>query len=312
MAKILFNYHSKEALAAAIKQQDMITWILYKGDIDWGTFQDGYPDLLIRNAQNIRGNDVYFLADFDNPSTIFEQLAVLYALPHYGARTLTVYLPYFPTATMERVSIHGEIATAKTLMRMLDAIPHCHGGGPARLVIFDIHALSVQHFHGDGIIVDLHTALPLLLETLKKSGEEHVFAFPDDGAFKRFRAYFKNPVIVCSKVRDGCQVRVTIKDGADLVAGRHVVIIDDMVRGGDTILKCASLLESTGASKISAYATHGIFPEQSWRRIVDSPLSNFWVTDSCPTAERLRSEKPFKVLSLSTLIMHDIVSQEGL
>lgn len=52
----------------------------------------------------------------------------MYSLPGYWAKSLTLVLPYFPTGTMERVDYEGQIATAKTLARMLSAIPLCANG----------------------------------------------------------------------------------------------------------------------------------------------------------------------------------------
>jgi phosphoribosylpyrophosphate synthetase len=67
-------------------------------------------------------------------------------------RSLTLVLPYFPTATMERVEEEGQIATAKTLARMLSAIPITNAG-PTRLVCFDIHALSERFYFADSYVV---------------------------------------------------------------------------------------------------------------------------------------------------------------
>jgi len=136
------------------------------GQINWNEFSDGSPNNSFDSPEAIKGSDVFFIANFEDTKEIFSQLSVIYAIPHYGAKSLTVFIPYFPTATMERVGEPGQIATAKTLMRMLNAIPPCHGSGPARIIIYDIHSLAVQHFHGDGIIVELQSALPMFLKEL--------------------------------------------------------------------------------------------------------------------------------------------------
>jgi len=71
--------------------------------------------------------------------------AVILSLPRYFARSLTLVLPYFPTGTMERIEQEGQIATAVTLATILSAIPLC-SAGPARIVIYDIHALQGEIF----------------------------------------------------------------------------------------------------------------------------------------------------------------------
>lgn len=105
-------------------------------------FADGFPDLFVENATSIRNRHVAFLASFTNPTVIFEQISVIYALPRLFVSSFTLVLPFFPTGTMERVETEGDIATANTLARLLSNVPPSRGG-PTSLVIFDIHALQV-------------------------------------------------------------------------------------------------------------------------------------------------------------------------
>ena len=106
-------------------------------------FPDGFPDLFIPNAQNIRGRHVAFLASFSSPGVIFEQLSIIYNLPKLFIASFTLILPFFPTGTSERMEDEGDVATAFTLARSLSHIPISRGG-PTSLVIFDIHALQVS------------------------------------------------------------------------------------------------------------------------------------------------------------------------
>jgi ribose-phosphate pyrophosphokinase len=288
-------------------------------NIQWYKFPDGNPNNMFEEPETIKGSDVFFIADFENTEKIFNYLSVIYAIPHNGAKSLTVFVPYFSTATMERVGRPGQIATAKTLMRQLNIIPPCHGSGPARVIVFDIHALAVQHFHDDGIIVELQSALPLLFQEIQRLqkdphstlyGKKIAFAFPDEGSRKRFHYFFPDPCIICTKDEDR---KVTIKEGHKLVDERHVIIIDDMIRQGDTLLSCASALKHYGASAVSAYATHGAFPQESWKKFYESKITNLWVTDSCKASRdldlstrHLSKPSPFKFLSLASLIAEEI------
>jgi phosphoribosylpyrophosphate synthetase len=94
-------------------------------------------------VKDCRYNAVLFLASFHSPEAVFQQLPVIYALPSYGARSLTVVVPYYPTGTMERITHVGEVATAKSLARMISATPMA-ANGPSQFAIFDIHALQEQ------------------------------------------------------------------------------------------------------------------------------------------------------------------------
>jgi phosphoribosylpyrophosphate synthetase len=133
-------------------------------------------------------------------------------------------------------------------------------------------------------------------------------AFPDDGAYKRFHGKldaFGEPV-VCTKRREGNKRKVVINDGEP--AGRHVVIVDDLVQTGGTLLECAKALRDAGADKVSAYVTHAVFPHDSWTKFVGTagslpPLEHFFITNSIPiTSSKLRGVAPFEVLSIAPVI----------
>jgi hypothetical protein len=97
------------------------------------------------------------------------------------------------------------------------------------------------------------------------------------------------------QVRDGDKRIVRLKEGAP--RGRHVVIVDDLVQSGGTLLECAKLLQVTGAAAVSAFATHGVFPDGSYKRFLSADAGAgaggsgragtaafryFWITDSGP------------------------------
>ena len=118
--------------------------------------------------------------------------------------------------------------------------------------------------------------------------------------------------------------QIIIKENLNLIPGNHVVIIDDMIRKGDTLDNCRLAVEDQGASAVSAYVTHGIFPEDSWTRFFDkfklykSNFTNLWITDSCAMSRKLQAicqklqadlkgaELAPKILSLSSLIAEEI------
>ncbi|CAL0314089.1 unnamed protein product [Lupinus luteus] len=278
--------------------------------ISWGKFPDGFPNIFIPNAQGIRGQHVAFLASFSSPAVIFEQIPVIYALPKLFIASFTLVLPFFPTGTSERMEDEGDVATAFTLARLLSNIPISRGG-PTSLVTFDIHALQERFYFGDNILPCFESGIPLLKRRLQDlpDSDNISIAFPDDGAWKRFHMQLQHfPTIVCAKVREGNQRIVRIKEGEP--KGRHVVIVDDLVQSGGTLIECQKVLAAHGATKISAYVTHGIFPNKSWERFghdnggnPESAFTYFWITDSCPlTVKEVTNKPPFEVLSLASSI----------
>jgi ribose-phosphate pyrophosphokinase len=271
------------------------------GEIHWDKFTDGWPNIFIEDVfhGNVRGREVIFFASFDGPSTIFEQFAVMYALPQYRAKSLQVILPFYPVGTMERVVKEGEIATAKSLARMFDAIPLSQEGRVV-LTTFDLHTLQGR-FYFDIAIPDLVSAIPLLLNRIEGM-EDIAIAFPDDGAYKRFGGMFLDyPIIICNKVRRGNQRIVTIREGDP--RGKHVVIVDDLILSGETVRECRNALIIAGAEKVSASCTNGVFPGESWKKFTPDLYEYVWITDSCPlTVRAVEGIKPFEVLSLASLI----------
>ncbi|KAJ8556113.1 hypothetical protein K7X08_022871 [Anisodus acutangulus] len=109
--------------------------------INWRSFADGFPNLFINNAHDIRGQHVAFLASFSSPAVIFEQLSVIFALPRLFVASFTLVLPFFPTGTFERMEEEGDVATAFTMARIISNIPISRGGLTS-LVFYDIHALQ--------------------------------------------------------------------------------------------------------------------------------------------------------------------------
>jgi phosphoribosylpyrophosphate synthetase len=134
---------------------------LVQGSIAWDTFEDGFPNLFLKNAAAVKQFEpVVFLASFHSPSVIFQQLSILYSLPAYLAKSFFVVLPYFPTGTMERIDQEGQIATAATMARCISAIPMSQSG-PSKLLIYDIHALQERFYFGDSVTVLCESATDL-------------------------------------------------------------------------------------------------------------------------------------------------------
>lgn len=278
-------------------------------ELEWKHFNDGFPDLMIKpeHLQMLETCDgTCFIMSLHTPQVIFEQLAVLFALPKHRASNFRVILPWFSTGTMERVETRGQIATAQSLARMISAVP-MGVGGPATVAIYDIHALGCQFYFTDNVLVELKSAVYLLrqkIQQLKEAdpAEEFAIAFPDDGAHKRFYTKFPGfPTVICTKQRVGDERIVTVKEGEP--NGKHCIIVDDLVQSGGTLLQCAKPLRDMGAKKVSCFVTHGVFPKGSHQKFVDNALiDHFWITDSIPTSRDIDKTGPFEVLSIGPLI----------
>ncbi|MBA0702665.1 hypothetical protein Goari_020703, partial [Gossypium aridum] len=164
-----------------------------------------------------------------------------------------------------------------------------------------------RFYFGDHVLPLFETGIPLLKQRLHQlsDADKIVVAFPDDGAWKRFHKLLDHfPTVICTKVREGDKRIVQLKEGNP--TGCHVVIVDDLVQSGGTLIECQKVLFDNGAAKVSAYVTHGVFPKRSWERFTqknnrsEKGFAYFWITDSCPqTVKAVENTAPFEVLSLA-------------
>jgi len=307
---LLFYHPTMEKLAQMVAEHPDYKGRVRLGKCSWAAFNDGFPNIRVDgdDSLSMEYHDVAFLANLSKPADIFEQLAIMYALPRMRACNFRVFVPYFSTGTMERVDTFGEVATASTMARILSAIPLCKSG-PSTVVVYDIHALQEQFYFADSVLVQLRSAVYLLRQKLRCLPDvaDVSIAFPDDGAAKRFKARVKEfEHIICIKVREGDTRRVTVKEGN--AAGRHCVILDDLVQTGGTLIECAKALLGAGAAKVSCFVTHGVFPQESWKRFLGTdaaptPFHKVWITDTIPdTAAAVTGQGPFEVLSIAPLV----------
>lgn len=314
MSTVLFSCPSMKDLLRSVVT--LSRGAVEAGTINWDQYQDGWPKIRIEEAHaQVNKRDVAFLASFEEPGDVFRQMSLIFALPRYGARSLSVILPFFSTGTSDRIQTPGEIVTAATLARMMSSIPHCAGSGPVQIIIYDIHALQERFYFSDNVVPRLESAIPLLREKLRETfglaPDRYAIAFPDQGAYKRFGHLFPNRrVIVCDKRREGDKRIVTIAEGDP--KDRHVVVVDDLVLTGGTLLSSINMLRSAGAASVSCFVTHAVFPESSWKRFLDAGVDRFWFTDSCPaTVRAIGRQDPFHVLSLADSIASLLRRDEG-
>ncbi|MFA6594198.1 MAG: ribose-phosphate pyrophosphokinase-like domain-containing protein [Candidatus Buchananbacteria bacterium] len=275
--------------------------------VRWGEFSDGFPDTSI-DAEAVRNRHVWFFASLENPLEIFRQFSVLWALPRYGARSLNVVLPFYPTGTMERKMKPGDIVTAKSLARMFDAIPG--NAGTPRIFIFDIHDLREEFYFSDNVLVFLQSAIPYL----SKSFYDWSVAFPDEGAQKRFGKTLSNfSQITCQKIRQGDERIVTVKEGK--VQGRDILIVDDLTRTGGTLIECAKVLKSQGAATINLVVPHAAVNARAVSKLVEAHeqglINRLYTTDSCPAAVKLLAGLDFVFIkSLCNPVVEIILREE--
>mgnify|MGYP001491048841 CR=1 FL=1 len=269
-------------------------------------FPDGEPNILVPDLHKMTGRNVVYLADWSSPAARYCDMCVLTALAERAPSCLTIVVPFMGSATMERETAEGVIATANIDAKLLSQLP-C---GNKRVVTVDLHTMQNQFFFYNTAVA-LKSCMPTQRKFFElEASDPVVFVFPDDGAHKRFASYFAGAkVAVCAKVRDGDARHVRLVEGE--VAGCRAVIIDDLVRSGGTLIECAKVLKAAGASSIEAFVPHACFPKQEYRRFVGDGdgaklFSAFTITDSVVATVRWSMEPEFRdkfrVLALGRLL----------
>ena len=274
------------------------------GGIDRQDFPDGehYLRFDLGERLGLLNRDVVLVAATENSTNSDEVYRLGCAAVKNGARTLVLVIPYFGYSTMERATKPGEVVSAKTVARQLSAIPRAVRG--TWVLLMDLHAAGIVHyFEGDLVALELY-AEPKIVEAIRSLRLPKLcLASTDMGRAKWVEAFANRldaPVALIHKKRlSGSETRISAVVGD--VEGRNVVIYDDMIRTGGTLLNAARAYRDAGAGKLVAIATHGEMPGDALERLQSSGLfAAIACTNSHPRAVALR-ERGLIVRSVAEL-----------
>jgi adenine phosphoribosyltransferase len=275
-----------------------------KGTIIWDKFPDTQPNISFENMDQLENNKIVFFLSLYDTGLLFQQLSMLMVLPRQFIDTLDIYIAYFSVGTMERVDKEGMLATAETMAKIISSCIETTKNGKATIHIWDIHALPIRfYFNTNNVLIKLHSGIPSLTNIIS---DNSIIVFPDDGACKRFKQFFPHyKTIVCSKVREGNDRIIKITDKLNFPVDLNdavydeVIIVDDLVQSGGTIIKCKKALEALGYTNISAYVTHSVFPNDGWKKMIKANFKNFYTTNTVPeTTDKLIDIPCFKILNI--------------
>ncbi len=252
------------------------------------TFPDG--ECYTRIDAEKLDDDVVIVQTTSPDSKLIELLLLQDAVRRLGAKSITLVIPYFGYARQDRVFIPGEPESAKVMCQHLDM--NCD-----RVITVDIHKEAVlnyfNHPHKD------LKAAPVIAEYFKGKGIDMVLS-PDIGAAGRAKMVGEVmgvPYDHLEKTRlSGTDVRIAPAK-AD-VKGKKVLIVDDMISTGGTIIAAAYALREAGAAGISVACTHGVFVNNAIEKFTGSSLDALL---SCNTLNN-----PVSHISVASLIAEAI------
>jgi len=262
MKKLLFSTTDYQYLGKELLAYDHIE----HGEVHTELFSDGerYQKLLT----NTYGRDVVLVGGTINEAATLELYDLASAIVTYGANSLTLVVPYFGYSTMERSVAPGEVVTAKTRARLLSSIPRSNKGN--KILLFDLHTEGLPHyFEGHLFPVHVYCKEVILQAAQEVGGNDFVLASTDAGRAKWVESLANelgvNAAFVLKRRLQGDQTEISAIN-AD-VAGKTVIIYDDMIRSGGSIINAAKVYKEAGASKIFVITTHGLFVQNGLAKL---------------------------------------------
>ncbi len=265
-------------------------------------FSDG--EIQIEIDENVRSKDVFVIQSTCSPvnENLVELLLMLDALKRASAARITAVIPYYGYARQDKKVAPRVPISAKLVADMLTI------AGASRIITLDLHAGQIQGFFD--IPVDNLFAAPVLIEYIRNNfNNDLVIVSPDAGGVERARAFAKRlnaGLAIIDKRREAPNEAKAMAVVGN-VAGKIVVILDDMVDTAGTMVEAAGAIMKNGAREVYAVCAHPVLSGPSIERIENSPLKALVVTDTIPLRENAKSCKKIKVLSISELIGEAIV-----
>lgn len=270
------------------------------GKLAVSRFSDG--EVGVKVYENVRGKDVFIIQSTCTPvnENLMELLIILDALRRASAFRITVVIPYFGYARQDRKDQPRVPITAKLVANILDS------AGANRVVTLDLHAGQIQGFFD--IPVDHLYGINTIVDYFKKIKINNLtIVSPDVGGIKMARAYakrFRAGLAIVDKRRNTPEATEVMHILGE-VEGKNVIIVDDIVATGSSLIEAAKALKVAGAKKIFAAITHGILSNGAAAKIDKSCIDSLIITDSIPLDGSKKSKK-IKVVSVGSLFAEAI------
>ncbi len=254
----------------------------YKISVQTPRFGSGEGKCVI--SESVRGDDIYILLDvcnysmtysmgkFENlmsPDDHFQDLKRVIGAIGGKARRINVIMPYLYEGRQSKRIGRESLDCATSLHELIDM-------GVENIITFDAHDARIQNatpLHGFETVQPSYQFIKALLrneEGLRIDNEHFMIISPDEGSMSRaiylanilgvdMGMYYKR--LDYSKFVNGRHPIAAYEFLGPNLKGKDVILVDDMISSGDTVLKIASLLKERGAGRIYICSTFGIFTD---------------------------------------------------
>lgn len=271
-------------------------------------FNDGEVNLLIN--ENVRGKDVYIIQPTCSPvnENLMELFLMVSTLRRASARRITAVIPYYGYARQDRKMTARVPISAADIARLLEAM------GVDRVVAVDLHCGQIQGFFGPRVPVDNldggQVGVCYFGSKVLKDIKNPVVVSPDAGGVYRAKKFVERlqtrygieanlAMIIKQRSKPG---EVSRMDLVGSVEGSEVIIVDDMIDTAGTLCKAAEELKKRGATKVYAFASHGLFSGPAATRIKQSCLDEVVVLNTIPLSDEMKKVSQITTLSVAQLL----------
>lgn len=286
--RLLFSIPSYDYLAPAFHAAGDFE----QGIVERKHFPDGERYLRIRSS--LWGRDVVLLGGTPTDVDWLEVFDLGCGIARGGARSLTIVMPYFGYSTMERAVKKGEVVVAKTRARLLSSIPAPEGG--TKVLLFDLHTDGIEFYLDDRVLTrHVYGSSIITTKILERMGKTpFVLGAADAGRAKWVQSLARDlgvePAFVYKR-RDATTGDLAVTGVNADVRGREVVLYDDMIRTGSSLVQAAKAYHAAGATKVHAMASHLVLPGDAVEKLRSSGVfASILGTDSHPGCQKLPAE----------------------
>lgn len=291
---IIFAGSSHPELARSLSKEMGIPL----GKVKKVVFPDGETGIEIE--ENVLCKDVFILQScVGTPDHYFMELLLMVdALKRAGAKEIVAILPYYPYGRQDRLTKPGEPISARVIAECLEAV------GVTRVIGFDLHQGQLEGFFNVPFLQLF--SLPILADKIKSLKLKNLIVVaPDAGSVKIARRYaesLKCDFAIVDKFRGPSKMEMRLIGD---VYGKTVLLVDDMCSTGTTLTHAADLCMKSGAERVLAMVTHGIFANGAEKLIDQSLIEKLLVSDTVPTKTK---SKKIERVSITPLLAKGIRS----